>query len=463
MKLLPKPASTYLLIITRRNASEILLLPMGPSWKLPRVEIDPDLRLAEQLTAEAARAWQVEAWSLFETSVQEHTLPSPAKCMVMESVSDNEKAKSGTYWMARQVAERCCDLPDKDAICHSLVALERHSKRQGRRLFACCGWLREVFRWTQEQIAPRGMRLTGAFRQLNASATFSLIRFETNTGAVWFKATGEPNAQELPTTVALARLFPRFVPQILGIHPDWNGWLSEEAPGTSLDEIVEFTAWEQAAEGLAELQIASIGKTEQLLQAQARDLRIPKLAAYIDPFVIRMGELMSSQTKPSPRPLGSSELRTLAQTLKESCALLDSSHLPNTLGHMDCNPGNIFVSQGRVVFLDWAEASVTNPLLSLQYLCEYLRRSGIEDPVRGEELANAYLRPWETLCSVTELRRAFALMPLVAVFAYAVAADSWRTLDPAKDPKLAGYYRSLARRMFCEAGEAAQRSELCLH
>lgn len=462
MELLTKPASTYLLIITRRNASEILLLRAGSGWTLPRVEVDPEQRLAEQLTAQAARVWHVEACCLFERRVQEGALNTQPRWMVMESAHEDEKAKPGTHWMPRSVAEHCCDAPDGAAIGESLAELNGYSKAQAAGRFACCGWLRELFRWTQEQIAPRGMRLTGAFRQLNAGPTFNLIRFETDEGAVWFKATGEPNSHELAVTVALARFLPRFVPEILGIYPAWNGWLSKEAPGTALDEIGELVAWERAAEELAKLQIASIGKTEELLEARARDLRIPKLAAEIHPFVARMGELMAAQAKHSPLPLDHSELKTLAEALRESCAVLESLHLPDTLGHTDCNPGNILVSEERAVFLDWAETAVTNPLVSLQYLCEYMVRSGVGEPAGSEKLTNAYLRPWEKLHSPAELRQALALTPLVAVFAYAVAADSWRTLNAANDARLAAYYRSLARRMFREAAEVTQRSEVCL-
>lgn len=461
MELPTQPASTYRVMITRRNASEILLLPNGPGWILPRVDVDPEQRLAEQLTAEVARAWRLEAYCLLVTDVPKNGA-NALRCAVMEVIRQNEKSQPGTYWIPRSVAARCCHSPETAAINESLAQLDGYAKGQIAGQFACCGWLRELFRWTQEQVAPRGLRLTGAFRQLNASPTFSLIRFETDVGAVWFKATGEPNTHELPVTLALARLFPRYLPNVLGVRREWNGWLSEEASGTSLDEIPEFAAWERVAEELAGLQIASIGSAAELLEVHCRDLRIPRLVERIDPFIERMGELMAAQKKPAPPPLDPSDLETLGEGLRESCALLASFGLPDTVGHTDCNPGNIIVSEDRCVFLDWSEACVTNPLLTFQYLREYLTRAGMEEPAGGERLAAAYLRPWAQLYSSSELRRGFTLAPLIAVFSYAVASDSWRAVDPADDPRLAGYFRSLARRMYREAIEAAERSELCL-
>ena len=463
MESLQESANTYRLIVTRRNATEILVLPNGSGWTLPRIEIHPQQRLAEQLTAKIARAWGLEAYCLFVPSARMGDPDGDARCALMESIRHNDKSPAGTYWMPPSVATRCGDSPDADAISKSLIELDSYTKSENAGPFAKPGWLRELFRWSQEQVAPLGLRLNGRFKQLNASPTFSLIRLEADEGAIWFKATGKPNAHEPPVTVALTSLFPGYLPQILGVHRAWNGLLSAEATGSLLDEIAEFSAWEQAAEKLAELQIESIGKVAELLEAvQLKDLRLPKLAQRIDPFVTRMITLMAAQEKPTPAPFVESELATLAEGLKESCALLESFGLPNTLGHLDFSPGNILVSGDRCAFLDWAEACVTNPLLTFEYLREHMARSGIEEPAAGERLAASYLRPWVSFYSPNDLRRALTLSPLIAVFAYAVANDSWRSSDVAHDPRRAGYFRSLTRRMYREAIRVAGRSELCL-
>jgi hypothetical protein len=454
---------TYRLIVTRRNASEILLLPNGSGWALPRLEIHAHQRLAEQLTGEVNRAWGVEAYCLLIPSLSTCSQDGEPKCAVMESVQPNYDVPNGTFWVRSVAVDGCVEAREARLIPEALKELHVYAEDEKAGPFARPGWLAELFRWTQEQVAPLGLRLTGAFQQLNASPTFSLIRLETEGGAVWFKATGEPNSHEMCFTVALARLFPQSVPQILGIHWGWNGWLSAEAAGTSLDQITDFSAWEHAAEELAELQIASIGRTAELLQtAQLKDLRLPRLAGRIDPFLARMSELMATQEKRSPAPLAEPELGALAEGLKESCALLESFRLPNTLGHIDFNPGNILVSQDQCVFLDWSEACIANPFLTFEYLREHLARTGIEEPAASERLVAAYLRPWASFYSPDELRRALALSPLIAVFAYAVANDSWRSADLLHNYKLAGYFRSLTRRMYREAIRVAEGSELCL-
>ena len=462
MEALHEARESYRLIVTRRNASEILLSPNGSDWALPRVEIHQQQRVAEQLASEISSEWGLPAYCLFVPSFRTSGRNGEAKCAVMESVTHNGKAPAGTYWMPRAVATGSGVAEEAEEIRESLEELDSYAKGERPGPFARPGWLRKLFEWTQEQVAPLGLRVTGGFQQLNASPTFSLIRLETDTGALWFKATGEPNAHELPVSLLLARLFPGHVPRILGVHHSWNGWLSAEASGTALDEISDCSAWERAAEGLATLQIASIGKTAELLDGKCKDLRLPELVKCVDPFLARMAEFMSVQEKRSPAPLANSELASLGEELNESCSLLQSFGLPDTLGHIDCNPGNIFVSPDRCVFLDWAEGCVSNPLITFEYLREHIGRSAIEERSAVERLTTAYVRPWTSFYSPEDLVRALVVSPLIAVFVYAIASDAWRASDSVHNPALAGYLRSLTRRMYRGAIHAAERSELCL-
>ena len=104
MESLHETCESYRLIVTRRNASEILLSPNGSDWVLPRVEIQPQQRVAEQLTSEVSREWGLQAYCLFAPSHRTSCRDGEAKCAVMESVTHNGKAPARTYWMPRAVA-----------------------------------------------------------------------------------------------------------------------------------------------------------------------------------------------------------------------------------------------------------------------------------------------------------------------------------------------------------------------
>jgi hypothetical protein len=448
----------YRLIVTRHNAAEFLLLPRGSGWSLPSIEIPPEQRTAQQLTAElyAASGWRGYCL-LISPAIEE--LPRWA---AIEVASDGNGSRFGGRWipldatthlhidsaMDRAVIEKCTEE----------FAMQRKQPNQAP--FARARWLAELLRWVAEQIAPLGLRLIGGFTQLNASPAFTLIRLETDGSAVWFKAVGPPNRHELPVTVCLAGLFPEYLPRLLGVHPAWNGWLAEEVRGHALDHFREFPSWAKAAESLAELQILSIGKQAELLKGQCKDLRLARLAAVIDPFIERMREFMADQETEAPAPLTVSELTSLASNLHQACSQLGELALPDTLGHLDLNPGNIFLSGARCAFLDWAEACVANPLVTFEYLREHFRRHGQADASAARSLAAAYLGPWRSLISPDDLDRAMALSPLVAVFAFA-ATGAWRAAETLREQSHAGYFRSLTRRMRREAVRLVERSKLC--
>lgn len=448
----------YRLIVTRHNAVEFLLLPGASGWSLPFVEIPPEQRTAQQLTAElyAASGWR--GYCLLIS----HAIEELPRWAAIEIASHGNASHLGGRWfpLDAEAHLRIDSAVDRAVIEKCTEELAMHWKQPNQAPFAKTGWLAELSCWVAEQIAPVGLRLTGGFTQLNASPAFTLMRLETDGSAVWFKAVGPPNRHELPVTVCLAGLFPEYLPRLLGVHPAWNGWLAEEVRGHALDHFREFSSWTKAAESLAQLQILSIGKQAELLEGPCKDLRLTGLTAVIDRFIERMREFMADQQTKAPAPLTDSEFTSLASHLHQACSRLGELALPDTLGHLDLNPGNIFVSGEHCVFLDWAEACVANPLVTFEYLREHFRRNGQIDATASRSLAVAYLGPWRSLMAPDDLDRAMAFSPLVAVFSFA-AAGAWRSAETLRERSHAGYFRSLTRRMQREALRLEERSKLC--
>jgi hypothetical protein len=455
---------TYRLIVLRRDGSQILLLSSRSGRSLPCVQVSPRKRIAQQLVTEVNRAWGLQAYCLFLPSlITTDRIEHSGNYAVLESIKHNDEAPKGACWMPCK--ESPCPLTqsteDNDAIKESLCELNSYANQPQTGPFGRSGWLRDLFIWAEEQLSPLGLRVNGNFHQCNASPNFSLIRLETSGPAAWFKATGEPNRHELPITLSLTRLFPRNLPAIFGVHPSWNGWLSEEVSGATLDQFTELSAWEKVAKDLAELQIASIGKDAQLLDAGCKDLRLPNLVDLIDPFIARMSEFMSAQHEQIPPPLTNSQLSFVAYRLKESCSLLHDLRFPHTLGHNDFNPGNILISPARSVFLDWAEGCVTNPLVTFEHLHEHARRARLQDSA-PEKITAAYLRPWDAYLPSDALARGMTVAPLFAVFVYALAGKAWCSPDTLHNSRRSGYLRSLTRRMYREATRAVEGSEQCV-
>lgn len=453
----------YRVLLYRRDASELLLESTADGLELPVVPLPRFRRVAEKLTAGIKDRWNLDTCCLFpvlEGISSSFSIPFH----VVELSSREAETPAAMRWLAA-TSLSAADFRDHDdfvAVQASLVRLEGFRRGELPGAFGKPGWLRTVTEWVAARAATARLSLTGKFRQLNASATFSLLRFETDGPTLWFKAVGEPNVHEFSITLALARLFPHFVPRVVGHRADWNAWLSVEAEGTHLSDTAPLSNWQQAAATLASLQIASCGHGLHLINAGSKDIRICSLVPLVEPFFERMAELMELQTKPAPLPLTRAEIRSLSEEVGSCLDELRAIDIPNTLGHLDFNPGNILVSPERCVFLDWAEGSVGHPFFTFQYLLEQRRRFHSTAPDSENVLVSSYALPWRSFASPDEIARSLVLFPLLAAFAYAAGYPAWRDSETLRDRKMHGYLRSLARRMKREADALRVRRVTCV-
>lgn len=458
---------SYRLIITRRDLSEVLIVAneKDPISFLPSIQILPNRRVAQQLTEEVFRRWQLQTACLFIVPYQHQAeIETKTYYVVMEWIRQQENPCNEICWKSATELIPISNVGSTDmfALQFSLQEFKARLANSNSEPFLRPGWLRNLFSWAQEQLEMLGLRLTGKFTQLNASSNFSLIRLETTGPAVWFKATGSPNHRELSISVAIARLLPAYVPLILGIHPEWNGWLSGELPGSPLVDLVSSADWERVADTLACMQIKSIRGTSSLVEAGCKDLRLPNLAKQIGPFLDQMSSLMKRQKKTSPAPLDSAQIDRIRVGLNEAWTRLSQLGFPDTITHIDFNPGNILVSTNKCCFLDWAEGAVSNPFLTFEYLLEHYRRRGVNDQYL-RSLRDAYVRPWVALFSPRLVEAAFKYSPLIALLAYAVRDLDWRIETSHQDTRVAGYFRALARRMHVETLRFTESSVPCVH
>ena len=449
-------------IVLGREGTEVLLKIPGPGFAFPAVEVPRWERLAENLTAALKRDCGCDAVCLFSPNHSSEDRDSNGKHYeVMECLREVGR-KDETVW--KPIRSLTADSFQNEAefriLEQCLHQLDRY-KRDPSSPFARRGWLAELRRWTGEVIRPLGLELAGPFCQYNASPSFSLIRFETNGPAVWFKGVGDPNLREFAITLRLAELFPKFMPKILGAKPKWNGWLSREVEGTNLGETKDIASWEQAATLLARLQIESISECQSILVSGVHDLQCEGLLAAVDPFFDLIARLMEEQPKVPPAILSREELSLLKLRIKDALTLLEDLRIPDTLGHLDLNPWNIIVTEDGCVFLDWAEAYVGHPFLGSEYVIQHFRRSVAANATFESKLIQAYKAPWRELLPDEVICEALALTPMLAAFVFAVATDAWGDKARLQDPKVAGYLRSLTRRMHREANLLTDRSALC--
>jgi len=454
---------TYCVLVFVWDGTEILLTRSDAGVAFPKVTIPESERVAENVTSELKRKWGEVVVCLYE--LESFSGTGKLQYVAARQWGTTGSACAPLQWTSvTDLTENIFSDPaDFRALRESVAYCGLSNPKAELGPFASLNWFEELCEWISQSIAARRLHLTGDFRQLNASQTFSLIRFETNGPAVWFKAVGEPNEREFPITLRFAEAFPSYAPEFVGARSDWKGWLALEADGTNLSETSDQSLWTKAATALARLQIESIGRCRSLLDSGAHDLSLATIDKAVSPFFEVIAGLMREQSKSPPAIISDEGLALLGERIHEAVAAVKQLEIPDTLGHLDLNPGNMIVGvPDGCVFLDWAEAYVGHPFYSFQYLLQHFRRLRAEDPLAEQALTTAYLAPWTGIVSTESLAESMALAPLVAAFAYGAGPDAWNRPERLRDPKLAGYMRSLARRMNREANQLSERSTPCL-
>lgn len=444
----PTHLDRWRIIIPTRSGSEILLVEKANSLRLPEVQIPKHQRVAWHLNNEVRRNWNLRVISIVpvETGASSNG-DDFVDYHVAELAPTSTLLPPGMRWASTSLLaqDRLLDPKDRNALCAFLHGVS--STAQKSTVFGRLGWFDELAVWVRDAITPFPLEWDGGFEQFQASAGFSLLRLETKPRPIWFKAVGDPNTREFRITQTLARCCPEFVPRVLAVRPEWNAWLAEECSGQTLNEIVEVEHWRDASRTLAELQIASAPATAELLRAGAHDLHAMWTPPSIDHFFEAAEQLVRENSDALGLEIDFGELPEMRARLLDLLVRWNGSRIPDALGHLDLNAGNAIISPERCIFLDWAEAYIGPPFLTLEYLLQSFRRVFGRNSPEEDSVVAAYMTPWETSASHDSAREAWPVAPALAVFAYAhhclIAAEPYGL----SASRFTGYLRSLLRRL----------------
>jgi hypothetical protein len=240
---------------------------------------------------------------------------------------------------------------------------------------------------------------------------------------------------------------------------DWNAWITEEA-GKPIGDSCSLSKLESAVVSMAELQIESIGYTQDLLAAGCVDQRCTVLKAQTDAVIRFLEDAMELQTSVKVPRLGKHRLREIGKIIDDAYARMRELGVPDTLIHNDLSLGNILYDGSKCVFADWAEAYIGNPFLTFQQLLQHVSREKCGSGW-GSQLKTIYKQRWTTVLGVRTVDCALALAPLLAVASYLYGRGTWLASSRRDDPELQSYARSLARHMDKAAQEPQLLEALC--
>lgn len=158
------------------------------------------------------------------------------------------------------------------------------------------------------------------------------------------------------------------------------------------------------------MQIELAQRVPELLALGLPDRRLSILPTLYEPLLTDVDVLRVDQ------PLGLTcqqygWLLDLSTHVAELCERLADHRIPETINHGDLNDGNVFLGDGRSIFIDWGDGCVSHPFYSLRTVLVSAEISlGLEE--NSPELwplRDPYLEPWTRYGSREDLLRALEL------------------------------------------------------
>lgn len=240
--------------------------------------------------------------------------------------------------------------------------------------------------WIAPRLAELGLARTGDIEQSHVYAWSTVMRVPTDAGDVWFKANADALRHEAAVVDILSARVPDLVPPLLA-RDERTGWMLTADAGERLREVVAREAsldrWLDVLTRYATLQLELVDRVEDFLDAGVPDLRLASLPERYERLV---GELEVER-----------RFRDATPYVEGLCRQLGAFGIAETIQHDDLHDAQVFVRDGRNWVMDWGDACISHPFLSLSVALEGVIAWGLEDregSVDTTPFRDAYLRPF---------------------------------------------------------------------
>jgi Phosphotransferase enzyme family len=268
--------------------------------------------------------------------------------------------------------------------------------------------------WIRARVEP-----VGAIEMAHERPWATVLRVPLADRMVWFKACAPVQAFEPRLTAELFARWPDRVAEVLG-HDEERAWLLLADAGRPLYAFGNPpAAWLVALPLYAELQRGEAARAPEHLRHHVPDLGPATLP-------VRYEDLLRRELPLGPDELG--RLRAFAPRFAALCAELAAHAVPATVQHDDLHGANLYAQGGRIRLLDWGDASISHPFMSLVVTFRFLEERNRLPPADPwfARLRDAYLEPWGR-----GLADAFALALRAGTFAHTMAWVRQREALPA--------------------------------
>lgn len=273
------------------------------------------------------------------------------------------------------------------------------------------GWFDQADAWIR---ATLKLDSKARVEQLRSWERSTILRADTGSSLVYFKAVPPMFSHEPKLVDWLHRAFPANFPEVLAIDAARGWMLMPNAGFMTLNLALRVEYWTKALRQLAELQIALAERTGDLLALGCPDRRLDTLAAGAAELFMHSGAELSGDGAPFTDE-EMDKLRAHLPEYQNLCAELAECGIPYSLEHGDFWPGQVVLKGENYVFIDWSDSSISFPFFSMNFLEE----DGVQLPDAPDalqQLRTAYLEPWTRFVPMERLQaiygKAMKLSPL---------------------------------------------------
>ncbi|HSK66674.1 MAG TPA: phosphotransferase [Anaerolineales bacterium] len=315
-------------------------------------------------------------------------------------------------------------------------------------------WMKQAHEWIHAEMSRRSIQVTGDIEQPHLYPWSTVLHVPTNEGKLFFKATAPETMFEVPLTYRLAEWFPDRMPELVGVDLE-RGWMLMRDGGVQLRQSIRPTQdihpWKPVIRLFSELQAGAAEHVEELLAIGVPDYRLPILPDLYRQLLTDEKSLMISQEK----GLTTTDwqiLKGMATRFEQICGNLAAYGIPESINHGDFHDGNILVRDGRIAIIDWADACLSHPFMSLRTFFVSIEIAlKLDDYVFTPEMAallDYYLEAWQDYGSIEHLRSAYQVSRPVASI---VKAVNWHlTISNIRDETLRAEYAWIVPELFRE-------------
>jgi hypothetical protein len=237
------------------------------------------------------------------------------------------------------------EIEDSERSLHIVVRDLLDGRRNPNKPFLQLGWIDELLRWIATVSPKDRIDVDNGLEQFNASSSHALLKIRCRHGpALWFKAVAEPVLEtpghEYVATTILSDLVPEYLPGLLAIRQDWNGWLMNDAglPIEEADPLDTGTA-QLVGRRLAEMQQASVPHVNALLGHRFIDQRIPALREEMVAMMPYLEDAVLSQRSATIPAIRTGRLKEIAGIFENVCFEFEETGMPDTVVHNVLNSG----------------------------------------------------------------------------------------------------------------------------